>query len=195
MGMAKKISTRRVSAAPEHPLDKYINGLSEHEKSLLSRRAKKLAQSSKVEKNVENIEALCFILSGEKYAIETKYIAETLKLSSFTPLPTAPAFLLGVMNLRGEIISIINLKEFFELSGEKLSDLSRVIVLKLNELMFGVLADKVEEVMNFDNNCLTNEISTIKGIREEYMLGVSEDGVIILNGGKILSDNKLIIDS
>jgi len=193
--MARKITNKRAPKIEEHQLDKYLNGLSEHEKSVLVRRAKILARSTNVEKRSENIEALCFILSGDRYAIEIKYISETLRLNSFTPLPTAPSFLIGVMNLRGEIISIINLKDFFELSGEKLSDLSRVIVLKLKELIFGVLADKVEEVINIDKNCLTNEISTIKGIREEYLLGVSEDGIIILNGEKILSDNKLIIES
>lgn len=198
MGMAKKTERGKKSKENiliENPLDIYFDGLTKEELALLRKRARKLSHIPEEKSDSFNLEVLEFMLGGEHYALETKFISETLRLKDFTPLPTAPKFLFGIMNLRGNIISIINLKEFFELGEEKLNDLNRVLVMKRNDLIFGILAEEVIGFTYIEKDKLTGEIHTIKGVREEYLLGVSPSGLIVLDGNKILNDKKLIIEN
>lgn len=190
----KKILGNLKNSNENHSLDVYVENLTHDERKVLKERAKKISQKSKTSNVGTTSEAIQFILSGEKYAIESQYIRETLKLEKFTQLPSAPKFLFGIFNLRGNIISIINLKEFFDLKDEKLSDLNRIVVLQDDDLMFGILVDKVEGIINIEESKLTLELTTHKGIRKEYLKGITSDGVILLDGGRILRDEKLIIE-
>jgi len=178
----------------EHPLDKYIQSLSEDELDILKKRAKKISKKLITSENTELLESTLFVLSEEKYAIESAYIKETLKLNKFTVLPNTPSFLVGVFNLRGKIISIINIKEFFGLSDEKITDLKRVIIMQLNDLIFGILVDRIEGIINIDEKKLTKEIKTLNDVKKKYFKGVDPNGIIMLDGNKILCDKKLIIE-
>jgi len=178
----------------EHPLDKYIQNLSGNDLAILKKRAKNISKKLTASENTHSLESTLFVLSGEKYAIESIYIKETLKLNKFTVLPAAPDFLVGVFNLRGKIISIINIKEFFGLSDEKITDLNRVIVMQQNDLIFGILVDRIEGIINIDEKQLTKEITTLNDMRKKYFKGVDPNGIIVLDGNKILCDKKLIIE-
>ncbi len=102
----------------------------EETRRILKARAQALAREpAKTEAAAEHIEVIEFFLAYERYAVESRYVREVTPLDNLTPLPCAPAFVLGIVSVRGEIISVIDIKKFFELPEPGLTNLNRVIVL------------------------------------------------------------------
>jgi len=169
--------------------------LTEEEKGkILRARAKKLAIEAKAEETgEESIEIVEFLLSGERYGIESLYIRETYPLKEFTPIPCTPAFVLGVINIRGQVLSILDIGRFFDLPGRGATGLNKVIVLGSGALEFGILADEILGVSRAPVKEIQESLPTLTGIRAEYLKGVTNDRVTILDARKILSDKNLIV--
>lgn len=168
----------------------------EEEKKILRKRARQLAKESvnaaAEAAAEEKLDILLFRLAGEVYGFETRWIREVITLKEITPLPLLPRFVKGVINLRGEIISVVDLKIFFELPGSGITDLSQVILLTHQDMTFGILADHIQSVVSIALKELHSELPTLKGIREEYLKGVTSD-TIILDAGRILNDKNIIV--
>lgn len=165
----------------------------EREKALLEERARQLSRPPKRPADATGIECLEFMLSGERYAIELSYIAATLPLTDFTPLFCAPSFVLGITNLRGRIISIVDLRRFFELPALGLSDLNRVIVVADDRMEFGVLADSIVGTRTVADGDLRPIPDTFTGPREEFVAGVTAGRLALLDMGRILSDPRMVV--
>lgn len=164
----------------------------EEKKKILKTRAKRLAQEpeEKAEKYIEVVE---FLLSYEKYAIESSYVREIYPLKELTPMPCTPQFVLGIINVHGQIISVIDIKKFFELPEKGLSDLNKVIILHNDVMEFGILADVILGVDNISLSELQPSLPTLTGIREDYLKGVTGEQVVILDAEKLLSDKKITV--
>ncbi|MEJ2201393.1 MAG: chemotaxis protein CheW, partial [Desulfuromonadaceae bacterium] len=117
---------------------------SENNQQILKKRALTLAEKpSDRTANKDLMEVVEFLLAEERYAIESSYISEVYPLRDLTTLPGTPPFVRGIINLRGKILSIIDLRIFFALPETGLSDLNKVIVLHNRNMEFGILADTV----------------------------------------------------
>jgi len=161
---------------------------------ILRARAKKLAIEAKTEDaGTEKLEIVEFMLSGERYGIESLYIREAYPLKEFTPIPCTPAFVLGLINIRGQVLSIVDIGRFFDLPRQGITDLNRVIVLSSGALEFGILADDILGVRRVPVQEIQEDLPTLTGIRAEYLKGVTNDRVTVLDAGKILADKKLIV--
>jgi purine-binding chemotaxis protein CheW len=169
--------------------------LTEEDKSKIMReRAKKLSARSKTEEaGEEKLEIVEFVLSGEIYGIESVHIREAYPLKNFTPIPCTPAFVLGVINVRGEVLSIVDIGRFFDLPRKGITDLNKVIVLGSGDMEFGILADEVLGVSLIPLKDIQESLPTLTGIRAEYLKGVTNDRVTVLDAGKILLDKNLIV--
>ena len=119
---------------------------------------------------------------------------EVYPLNDLTPVPCTPPFVLGIINVRGQIISVIDLKKLFGLPEKGLGDFNKVIILKSDTMEFGVLADVIVGFRTMPLAGLQQIIPTLTGVREEYLLGVTEDRLIVLDAEKILSDEKIVIN-
>jgi purine-binding chemotaxis protein CheW len=174
----------------------------EEKKKILKTRAKRLAQEPEKKETVEKyIEVVEFLLSYEKYAIESSYVHEIYPLKELTPLPCTPPFVLGIINVHGQIFSVIDIKKFFELPEKGLSDLNKVIILhsegpalsRVEGMEFGILADVILGVRQIPLTDIQPSLPTLTGIREEYLKGVTGEQVVILNAEKLLSDKKITV--
>jgi len=165
----------------------------EQEQAVLRERALRMAVRPREQEPGETIDCLEFLLSGESYAIELSYITETLPLSDFTPLFCTPAFVLGIVNVRGRIISIIDLRRFFELGAVGLSDLNRVIVVANGSMEFGVLADSIAGMRSLKAQELLPPPDAFTGLREEFLSGVTAERLALLDMGKIMSDPRVVV--
>jgi len=134
-----------------------------------------------------------FLLSGETYAIETSFIAETFPLVDFTPLFCTPPFVVGIINVRGRIVSIVDMRRFFDLPVVGLSNLNRVIVVRDGKMEFGILADSIIGVRSLPLQDLQASLPTLTGIREEFLTGITADRLVLLDMGKILADRRLVV--
>jgi purine-binding chemotaxis protein CheW len=175
------------AAAGERPLSP------EETRTILKSRAALLAVPAQEADPGVRLDCLEFVLSGESYALEMSYITQTLPLSEFTPLFCTPPFVLGITNLRGRIVSIIDLRRFFELPAVGLSDLNRVIVVSNGSMEFGVLADSIVGIRPLPLADLQPVPAALTGIREEFLSGVTADRMALLDIGKILSDKRIVV--
>ncbi len=164
------------------------------EKNILHKRA--LALSVETEKEVpgEEIEIVEFLLAQERYGVDVSHVREVHHLNDLAPVPCTPPFVLGIVNVRGQIVSVIDLKKFFELPEKGLGDLDRVIILRSEQMEFGILADSVVSVRRIPLEQLQPALPTLSGIREEYLKGIAADGTIVLDARRLLADRKLIIN-
>lgn len=140
------------------------------------------------------LEIIEFTLSGERYGIESKFVAEVFPLTGLTRLYCVPPFLLGIVNLRGEIISVIDLRRFFELPDQALTDLNKVLLLQGDQMVFGVLADRVEGVRAVGDRQLQPDLPTLTDRRRDYLKGIAEGRIVVLDGASLLADPRLVVE-
>ena len=166
----------------------------DQQSSILKERARALARKPEgVEADEEYLEVVEFMLAHERYALELMHVREVYPLKKLTPLPGVPDFVLGIINVRGQILSIIDIKRFFELPEKGLTNLNQVIILESEEMEFGVLADEILGPRSIPASAIQTSLPTLTGIQDEYLKGVTGERVVILDGEKILSDDKMVV--
>ncbi len=166
----------------------------EKEKEILKARAQLLARKTEHEdKHLERLEVLEFFLASERYGIELSRVRETIPLKQFSPVPCTPSFVLGLINVRGRILSVIDIKKFFDLPERGITDLNKVIILYYGDMEFGILADAVTGIREISLADLQPTLPTLTGIRSEYLKGVTGDRLVVLDAPKLLSDKKIVV--
>ncbi|HEY4443247.1 MAG TPA: chemotaxis protein CheW [Steroidobacteraceae bacterium] len=139
------------------------------------------------------LELLEFRLASERYALETRHVQDVHPLRELTPLPCTPPFVLGIVNVRGRILPVLDLKKFFDLPEQGLTDLHRIILVRGNDLELGLLADVIVGVRSVAGDSLQPSPSTFTGIRADYLKGIGEAHLVVLDLDRILSDPKIIV--
>ena len=139
------------------------------------------------------LEVLEFGLAQERYALEIRYVREVYPLKDLTPLPCTPPFVLGIVNVRGRILPVLDLKKFFELPEQGLTDLHRIILLEGNGLELGLLADATVGVRSIPADSLQASLPTLTGIRSDYLKGVTAEGLVLLDVAHVLADPRIIV--
>jgi purine-binding chemotaxis protein CheW len=165
----------------------------EERKKILRARAEVLARAHDEFEPEGFFEAVEFRLADETYAFASCYIREVYPIRDYTPLPGTPAFVLGLINVRGQIVSVIDIGKFFDLPQKGIGDLNKVIILRDDRMEFGVLADSITGVRNIQTNSLQPSLPTLTGIREEYLMGVTRDRTIVLDAEKLLGDRNIVV--
>ncbi len=175
-------------------LERGLTPSPEEKKQILRARAKALAREPEGEGAAqEALEIVEFLLAYERYGIESSYVREVYPLKAFTPLPCTPPFVLGIINVRGQILSVIDIKKVFDLPEKGLTDLNKVIILRGEKMEFGILADAILGVRSIPLEKIQPSLPTLTGIREEYLKGVTGERVVILDAEKLLSDKKILV--
>jgi purine-binding chemotaxis protein CheW len=175
-------------------LERGITPTAGERKNILRARAQALAREPEREEVVRGgLEVVEFLLAHETYGVESSYVREVYPLRAFTPLPCTPSFVLGIINIRSQILSVIDLKKFFDLPDRGLTDLNKVIVVHDDRMTFGILADAVLAVRSIPLDDMQPSLPTLTGIREAYLKGVTSERLVILDAGKLLADTTLIV--
>lgn len=165
----------------------------EEKRAILRERARALARDPAADRPDDaTIELVVFYLAHEIYAIETRLVREVRPLEGFTPLPHTPAFLLGVTNIRGRILPVVDLKRFFGLPEQGLTDLNKVVIVEQQGAELGVLADSILGVRSLPSSSIQDSLPALEGVRAEYLRGVTEDRWVILDVGRILTDERMV---
>lgn len=166
----------------------------EEARRILEARARAAAMPPAKPDDAERLEVLAFSLACETYGIETCHVREVCQLKDLTAVPCTPSFVAGVMNLRGRIIAIIDLRKFFELPARGLTELNRVIVLKGGDDELGLLADSIDGVRPVTASDLQEGLPTLTGIREKFLKGVTGRMLAVLDGARLLEDAGLKVN-
>jgi purine-binding chemotaxis protein CheW len=141
---------------------------------------------------------LTFGLGEENYAIPILNIKEIIGMMNITHIPRLPDFIKGVINLRGQIIPVIDLRLKFGLQGRDYDERTSIIVVELqtrDEMMIiGLVVDKVNEVLNINPSDIEAPPRYGADIDQSFLTGmgkVAEDVIMILDVGKILSVDEM----
>lgn len=163
---------------------------------ILNERARKLAVKTEtnVEDQTNNLHVVEFFLAPEHYGIESYLISEVLLLKELTSIPGAPAFVAGVTNVRGKIISVINLKTFLGLVTKGITDLNKTIILHHNGMEFGIIADSIEGTRNITEKSLSRAPATLPGKGSSFVKGLTSNGTIILDGVRLLTESSILVN-
>lgn len=133
-------------------------------------------------------------LAGESYAVESRFVREVHVLKHLTPLPCTPSFLLGVVNLRGRVVPVLDLRKFFDLPVAGLSDLHRVVVVEGGNMEIGLLADVIVGTRAISTDDLQSSLTTLTGIRGDYLKAVAPGPLVVLDAERILADPKIVVN-
>ena len=108
-------------------------------------------------------------------------------------MPCTPPFILGIINLRGEIHTVVDLKKFFDLPELGITELSKVVMIEWEGIRLGIFADAIRDVRMISPDDLHPSLPTLTGIRAQYLQGVTSDRLIVLDPGKLLSDDAILV--
>ncbi len=185
---------RRVESAAE-ALERETAASPEETRAILKKRGRALAHKPRQDEEERDfLEIIEFRLSQETYGIESAFVREVYPLRDITPVPCTPSFVLGIVNVRGQILSVVDLKKFFNLPEKGLGDLNKIIILRSGMMEFGILADVIHGTRSISHNSIQPPLPTISGIGLEYIKGITGDRVILLDAKTILHDDKILVN-
>ena len=130
------------------------------------------------------ISVLRFSLGDQEYAISTKQVTEVLRMVAVTPLPTAPDYVEGVINRRGETTAILNLRRRLGLKPSKPTSDSRIIVVEMDKRPVGIVVDSVSNVESLSAQDVDSPSSYPVAVDEQFVFGIAkarEHPVVLLN--------------
>ncbi|WP_332739115.1 chemotaxis protein CheW [Hydrogenophaga sp.] len=163
-------------------------------RQILRARAQALARPPENSRTTEaTLELLEFHLARERYAVETRYVREVHPLKHLTPLPSTPPFVLGIVNVRGRILPVFDIRKFFGLSENGLTDLHRIILVGGNDLELGLLADISVGVLTIAAGSVQPPPPTFTGIGTQYLKGITAERLVVLDIGRILTDPGILV--
>jgi purine-binding chemotaxis protein CheW len=155
----------------------------------LQRRARQYASlpSEKDDETAGKRFVLTFSLGKERYAIDVQLVRIVRSLDTVFPVPGTPNFYPGVVNIRGQIVTVMDLRSFFDMGIEESDTPSELIVVEANNLQIGLLAHHVYDVISVPGA----EVEAIDDIRFAY--GVTAERLVLLDIARMFEDNRLVI--
>jgi purine-binding chemotaxis protein CheW len=140
------------------------------------------------------IRVLAFSLGGENYCAEIHQIRSVVRIESITRIPGAPDFVIGVTNLRGQILPVIDIRSFFGLAQRKRTEKNRVIVSDVTGSAIGIMADEVKQAMEIEEAAIQPPLATVSEKLAAYTKGqvqVGSDILIMLDLDKALRSEEI----
>ena len=125
---------------------------------------------------------LTFVLADEEYGIEILSVREIIGLLPVTPVPQSPYYVKGVVNLRGQVIPVVDLRLKFDMEAIDATDETCIIVVQTGGVQLGIIVDKVSEVLDIHGNDIVDAPSLGTEINTDYIMGIgkSEGRVTLL---------------
>jgi purine-binding chemotaxis protein CheW len=138
----------------------------------------------------DELQLVVFQLGVELYGVEIACVHEIVRMQSITRVPRAPAFVEGVINLRGRVIPVIDLRLRFNLPAAAHTRASRIVVVEIGDQVVGLVVDGVSEVLRVNTALIEPPSPVVAGIDSEYLQGIArlpERLVILLDLDRVLA--------
>ncbi|HBE95097.1 MAG TPA: chemotaxis protein CheW [Desulfovibrio sp.] len=130
----------------------------------------------------ELIQLVTFSIGEEEFGVDILKVQEIIRTMEITKVPRAPEFVEGVINLRGKVIPIVDLRKRFGLETRDHDKHTRIIVIEINQMIVGFVVDSVSEVLRIPANTVEPPPPVVSGLESEYISGVGklQDRLLIL---------------
>ena len=162
---------------------------------ILQTRAEEIAKANVNESEKEEKTSLIeFELGQERYAIETKFLKEVSGTDKIYDLPCTPNHIYGVINLRGKIVTVIDLKKYLGLKYKGINDNTSIIITEFEEKHIGIVADKLIGIKDVALNKIKKSKPKLQNIKEAFLKGITDETIIVLDVIKLLEDKSLQVN-
>ncbi|MCF7790403.1 MAG: chemotaxis protein CheW [Victivallales bacterium] len=161
---------------------------------ILEQRALELAKEvDDSREDDEFINIVEFLLNDEVYAFEAGYTKLVASLDTLTPIPFTPDYVIGVTAVQEQIISVLDIRSFFQMNKRENTKHKKMVVLGKENIAFAVAADDVIGIKKIFFNTIQKTVDTFDDIRKKFFYGLTGEQTIILDAEKILDDQDIIV--
>jgi purine-binding chemotaxis protein CheW len=132
-----------------------------------------------------------FFLAEEKYGINVMQVQEVLRVSEIAPVPGAPEYVLGIINLRGNVVTVIDTRQRFGLKTKELEDSARIVIVESDDQVVGIMVDSVAEVIDLQLSDIESAPNVGTEDSSKFIQGVAsqhDELLIIIDLNKLLAD-------
>jgi purine-binding chemotaxis protein CheW len=158
-----------------------ITGLPGLYETVINLRFEGIQMNNETVSGVKEQQLILFSIGRGNYGIPIENVSEINKMEEITVVPKAPKYIEGVINLRGNVVPIIDLRKRFGMEVVEVTKKSKIIIVQINKRQFGLVVDSVSEVLTLASDQIEPSLPTVSGLKAEFINGI----------GKF--DNKLII--
>lgn len=137
---------------------------------------------------------LTFSLDKESFGIEIRHVTEIVGIQAITAIPELPEYIRGIINLRGKIIPIMDIRLRFKKEAREYDDRTCVIVVDINGLSIGIVVDNVSEVLSIPDEDIVDPPQMNRNINNRYINGIGKVGsnvVLLLDCEKLLTEDEI----
>lgn len=146
-----------------------------------------------VDSNDKLTQWVTFFLDHEKYGIKVMQVQEVLRMTEIAPVPGAPDYVMGIINLRGNVVTVIDTRKRFGLPEKDADDATRIVIIEAENQVVGILVDSVAEVVDLRSSEIETAPNVGNDESSKYIQGVSSKGdelLILVDVNKLLTDEE-----
>jgi purine-binding chemotaxis protein CheW len=139
------------------------------------------------------VQWVTFRLDEEIYGINVMQVQEVLRVSEIAPVPGAPEYVLGIINLRGNVVTVIDTRERLGLSSKEVDDSTRIVIIEADKQVVGILVDSVAEVVDLRMSEVESAPNVGNDESSKYIQGVAshdDELLILVDLNKLLTDEE-----
>lgn len=144
----------------------------------------------------EEIKVIVFTLGDEEYGIEVDKVQTIERMMPITRVPKTYSFVKGVINLRGVVIPVIDLRGRFSLPEVEPTEQTRIIIVAVNDMQVGFIVDSASDVVDLNSDSIDSPPEVVGGIKAKYLRGVAklseERLLVMLNLSEVLNKSEII---
>lgn len=145
---------------------------------------------SVINQNVDELQIVVFNLDNSYYGVHILQVQEIIKMTEITKLPNTPDFVEGIVNLRGNIIPVMDLRKRFRLKALDINENWKILILKAEDVKFGVMVDQISEVEKISVDIIETPPKVVGGVNGDFISGIAKTNqrlLILLDIEKILT--------
>ncbi|MFZ5988848.1 MAG: chemotaxis protein CheW [Bacillota bacterium] len=146
-----------------------------------------------LEEDTQKGKYLTFIIGKEVYGIEIKYVTEIIGIQQITEVPELPDYIKGIINLRGKIIPVLDVRLRFKKESKDYNDRTCIVVVDIKDISVGLIVDSVAEVVSISENDIVPPPDAHTGFNNKYIKGIGKIGdevKLLLDCNKLLNDEE-----
>jgi purine-binding chemotaxis protein CheW len=151
------------------------------------------AENLELEEDTQKGRYLTFALGKEAYGIEIEHVTEIIGIQAITELPELPEYIRGIINLRGKIIPVMDVRLRFKKEFREYNDRTCIIVIDISGISIGLIVDSVAEVLSIDDQDIVEPPKIKSGQQNRYIKNIGKSGnevKLLLDCGKLLSESE-----
>ncbi len=142
----------------------------------------------------EETQLVSFRLGSEEYGVNIMQVQEIIRLTDITRVPKAPAFVEGIIDLRGRVLPIVDLRKRFDMEERQDTDATRIVVVNIDGMTVGLIVDSVSEVLRIPNRSIEPPPPIIAGVESRFLQGIGRINsrlLILLDLQKVFSQDEV----